>query len=91
MHTLANYLRQAGAEVVTTRSGDAFDKFMETQVKTGKFNPSLAVLSPGPGSPTDFKVSHTIETMIAHKVPIFGVCLGLQALIEHFGGDLKRP
>ncbi len=89
VHTLANYLRQAGAEVVTTRSGDAFNEFVETQVKTGKFNPTLAVLSPGPGSPTDFKLSHTIDTMIERKVPIFGVCLGLQGLVEHFGGDLS--
>ena len=89
VHTLANYLRQAGAEVVTTRSGDSFDKFVESQVKSGKFSPNLAVLSPGPGSPTDFKLSHTIDTMIAQKVPIFGVCLGLQGLVEHFGGDLS--
>lgn len=88
VHTLANYLRQAGAEVVTCRSGDSFDNFIRTQVDTGKFTPSLAVLSPGPGSPADFKLSHTIETMIEKRVPIFGVCLGLQGLVEHFGGNL---
>ena len=88
VHTLANYFRQAGADVVTCRSGNSFDNFIETQVDTGKFSPSLVVLSPGPGSPTDFKLSHTIDTMIKKKVPIFGVCLGLQGLVEHFGGDL---
>ena len=88
VHTLANYLRQTGADVVTTRSGAAFEKFLAESVDSGKFKPDLAVLSPGPGSPSDFKLSTTIDAMIARKVPIFGVCLGLQGLVEHFGGEL---
>jgi len=88
VHTLANYLRQTGADVVTTRSGTAFEKFLAESVDSGKFKPDLAVLSPGPGSPSDFKLSTTIDAMIARKVPIFGVCLGLQGLVEHFGGEL---
>jgi len=88
VHTLANYLRQTGADVVTCRSGAIFDKFLSEQVDTGKFKPDLVVLSPGPGSPSTFQLSHTIDCMIARKVPIFGVCLGLQGLVEHFGGEL---
>ena len=48
------------------------------QVDTGHYAPTLAVLSPGPGSPTDFKLSWTISEMMERKIPIFGVCLGLQ-------------
>jgi len=88
VHTLANYLRQSGADVVTCRSGDAFNEFLQQKVDSGVFIPDLAVLSPGPGSPSEFKLSRTIDEMIARKVPIFGVCLGLQGLVEHFGGEL---
>eukprot|EP01041_Mallomonas_annulata_P002402 gene2402-4659_t len=88
VHTLANYIRQTGAEVVTCRSGDNLKRFLQEQVDTGLFSPTLAVLSPGPGSPSDFKLSWTIDEMRARKVPIFGVCLGLQGLVEYFGGEL---
>ena len=46
------------------------------------------VLSPGPGNPSDFGLSDTIELLIRHKIPAFGVCLGLQGMVEHFGGTL---
>jgi anthranilate synthase len=88
VHTLANYLRQTGAEVVTCRSGRSLQQFVAEKIDTGEFTPTLAVLSPGPGSPSDFKLSQTIDTMIDRRVPIFGVCLGLQGLVEHFGGKL---
>src|SRR5687768_9167109 len=45
-------------------------------------------MSPGPGSPKDFDASGTIAEALRRKLPIFGVCLGLQALVEHFGGEL---
>jgi anthranilate synthase len=89
VHTLANYFRQAGAEVVTCRSGISFQQFLETKIRTGQFKPTLAVLSPGPGTPSQFDLSGTISAMITEKIPIFGVCLGLQGLVEYYGGDLK--
>jgi anthranilate synthase len=48
----------------------------------------MVVLSPGPGRPSDFGVSDTISACLARKVPMFGVCLGLQGMVEHFGGEL---
>ena len=65
VHTLANYIRQAGAEVVTCRSGSPLDAFIRSDIDSGKFRPDLAVLSPGPGSPSDFKLSSTIDAMVA--------------------------
>ena len=46
------------------------------------------VLSPGPGNPTDFALSTTIEFLTTNSIPGFGVCLGLQGMVEHFGGTL---
>merc|ERR1711933_638559 len=50
----------------------------------------LAVLSPGPGRPSDFGVSGHIQRLLDRKIPIFGVCLGLQSIVEHFGGTLGQ-
>jgi anthranilate synthase len=52
--------------------------------------PDLVVLSPGPGSPTDFGCKATIEMARKRELPIFGVCLGLQALAEAYGGGLRQ-
>lgn len=83
MHTLANYMRQTGATVVTLRAGFS-------EAKLDEVNPQLVFLSPGPGSPIDFKLSATIEMAQKRKLPIFGVCLGLQGIVEHFGGELGK-
>ena len=88
VHTLANYLRQTGAEVITTRSGAPLTEFIKTQIDSGLYRPDLIVLSPGPGSPSDFKLNDSIDAAITRKIPIFGVCLGLQGLVEYFGGKL---
>jgi anthranilate synthase len=81
VHTLANYFRQTGAEVLTLRAGFAPSLLDEIA-------PDLVVLSPGPGRPTDFGVSATLAAIIERGLPAFGVCLGLQGMVEHFGGRL---
>ena len=81
VHTLANYLRQTGAEVTTLRAG--FDP-----ATLDAIDPHLVFLSPGPGTPTDFGLATTIERALHRELPIFGVCLGLQGIVEYFGGEL---
>ena len=51
-------------------------------------DPDLVVLSPGPGRPVDFKMAETIELLVQRRLPVFGVCLGLQGIVEYFGGSL---
>ena len=81
VHTLANYLRQTGAEVSTWRSGFPL-------AELDALRPDLVVLSPGPGAPADFDVSGTLAALADRHLPVFGVCLGLQGMVEHFGGEL---
>ena len=81
VHTLAGYLRLTGATVMTYRPPLA-----AAQIEN--LIPDLVVLSPGPGRPSDFDVGNTLSAAIAHAVPVFGVCLGLQGIVEHFGGTL---
>lgn len=83
VHTLANYFRQTGAKVTTVRSPVADD--LLTQL-----NPDLVVLSPGPGWPGDFDCAATIAKARRRKLAVFGVCLGLQAIVEAYGGRLKQ-
>ena len=83
VHTLANYVRQTGAEVTTIRTpvpAEAFDRI----------DPDLVLLSPGPGMPSDFDCAGTIAEADRRGLPMFGVCLGLQALAEAHGGGLTR-
>jgi len=83
VHTLANYFRQTGAEVSTVRTPVPEEIF-------DRVDPDLVVLSPGPGNPKDFDCKATIRTARAKNLPIFGVCLGLQALAETYGGELRQ-
>jgi anthranilate synthase/aminodeoxychorismate synthase-like glutamine amidotransferase len=52
--------------------------------------PSHLVISPGPGTPRDAGVSMRMIEAFAGRVPIFGVCLGHQSLVEVFGGKVVR-
>ncbi|TPN13868.1 anthranilate synthase [Mesorhizobium sp. B2-1-3] len=83
VHTLANYFRQTGANVSTVRTPVPEEVF-------DRLKPDLVVLSPGPGTPKDFDCAATIGRARARELPIFGVCLGLQALAEAYGGELRQ-
>ena len=83
VHTLANYFRQTGADVTTVRSPVAAEVFDAVA-------PHLLVMSPGPGSPSDFDCAATIAKAQARRLPVFGVCLGLQAMVDAAGGALRR-
>ena len=82
VHTLADYFRQTGAVVETLRFGFEHGLLDERP-------PNLVVLSPGPGEPRDFGVAETVGACVERGIPVFGVCLGLQGIAEHFGAELK--
>ncbi|MBV9377481.1 MAG: chorismate-binding protein, partial [Alphaproteobacteria bacterium] len=82
VHTLANYIRTTGAEVVTMRPDLAREA-----LRTGGSH-ELVVLSPGPGRPSDFAMAETLDLVVRRRLPAFGVCLGLQGIVEYFGGSL---
>ena len=81
IHTLANYARQTGAEVVTYRAGFPLELIE-------KVAPSIVLISPGPGRPDDFGVPDLVRFAARAGIPVFGVCLGLQGMVEAFGGTL---
>ncbi|MDB5504197.1 MAG: anthranilate synthase component [Tardiphaga sp.] len=83
VHMLADYFRQVGATVSVVRHIHA-----QTVLNREKFD--LLVLSPGPGRPEDFGIKATIDTALEKQLPVFGVCLGVQAIGEYFGGVLGQ-
>lgn len=52
-------------------------------------NPDALVLSPGPGYPRDAGCMMEVIERAQGRIPILGICLGFQALIEHFGGTVS--
>ncbi|MFJ9554529.1 anthranilate synthase component I [Nocardiopsis sp. NPDC101807] len=82
VNTLADYVRRHGAEVTTVRYG--FDPSL-----LDRLAPDLVVISPGPGLPEDFGMSALLDALAARNLPVFGVCLGLQGMVEHAGGELR--
>jgi anthranilate synthase len=82
VHTLADYFRQHDAEVTTLRAG--FPAALLDELA-----PDLVVLSPGPGRPSDFRCDELLTELDTRNLPAFGVCLGLQAMVEHAGGQLS--
>jgi anthranilate synthase/aminodeoxychorismate synthase-like glutamine amidotransferase len=54
----------------------------------GEFGPDLLVISPGPGTPDSAGVSIPSVDYFKDKLPIFGVCLGHQVIVQYFGGKV---
>ncbi|HWP95263.1 MAG TPA: anthranilate synthase component I [Syntrophomonadaceae bacterium] len=84
VHTLAAYFRNTGARVSVLRAPLA-RKMLASGIPC-----DLLVLSPGPGRPRDFEMNKTIHVARSRELPIFGVCLGLQGLVEYYGGRLDQ-
>ena len=83
-YNLVHLLEELGAEVVTVRN-DAI-----TPDEAVDLAPDRLVVSPGPGRPADAGVSVELIRRLGPQVPTLGVCLGHQAIVEAFGGDIGQ-
>jgi anthranilate synthase component 2 len=81
---LVQYLGDLGADVVVHRN----DKVTVDQVLAA--DPDAIVLSPGPCTPKEAGICCDLIEQASDRVPIFGVCLGHQAMGQVFGGDVVR-
>lgn len=81
--TLASAFRAQGATLQTLRPELARQYLLQSALR-----PDLVVLSPGPGQPADFDCAATLALCEQLGIPVFGVCLGLQAMVEYCGGTL---
>ena len=83
-YNLAHLFGELGAEVHVVRN-DAIDA-----VEAERLAPSHLVISPGPGRPADTGVSRELLRRLGPTTPTLGVCLGHQAIVEVFGGEIGQ-
>jgi anthranilate synthase/aminodeoxychorismate synthase-like glutamine amidotransferase len=69
------------------RSDIAEEKLKEI---SQQFDPDMVVISPGPGNPDSAGVSLWVVDYFKDKLPILGVCLGHQVIVQYFGGTIGR-
>ena len=81
-YNLVHLFEELGAEVLTFRN-DAIDV-----ERAWALAPDRLVVSPGPGRPADAGASEALVAALGPTVPTLGVCLGHQAIVEVFGGEV---
>ena len=83
-YNLVDYIASAGAEVRVERN-DAI-----SPDEAEGWSPTHVVVSPGPGTPAEAGVSEAVIERLAGHVPVLGVCLGHQVIVDMFGGEVGR-
>jgi anthranilate synthase/aminodeoxychorismate synthase-like glutamine amidotransferase len=84
-YNLVQYLGELGSEMRVVLNDDVTVDEIENELK-----PTRILISPGPGTPDAAGISMAVISRFADKVPILGVCLGHQAIGQHFGGKVIR-
>jgi para-aminobenzoate synthetase component 2 len=83
-YNLAHLFGELGADVVVRRN----DELSADEAET--LSPSFLVVSPGPGRPEEAGATPEILRRLSVRVPVLGVCLGHQAIVQSFGGDVGQ-
>ncbi len=83
-YNLVHLFQELGAEVIVRRN----DEIDPTEAE--RMRPSHLVVSPGPGRPGDSGATVEIVRRLAPTTPTLGVCLGHQAVVEAFGGEIGQ-
>jgi len=83
-YNLAHLLEELGADVTVLRN-DQIDPD-----GADALGPTHLVVSPGPGRPADSGATRAIIERLAPRLPTLGVCLGHQAIVEVFGGEIGQ-
>ena len=87
VYTLNGYLMELGADTDVVRN----DSFEKTDAAARIADYDGVLVSPGPGKPSDAGVSiAVVEAALAASLPLFGVCLGHQAIAEAFGATVTN-
>ena len=84
-YNLVQYLGELGSEIRVVRNDEVTVDEIENELK-----PERILISPGPGTPDAAGISLAVIESFADKLPILGVCLGHQAIAQHFGGKVVR-
>ncbi len=83
-YNLYQYITEIAGDVLVFRHDEVTVQELE------KLSPSAIVLSPGPGNPTESGISKAVLQRFYQEIPILGICLGHQVIIEWFGGEVQK-
>jgi para-aminobenzoate synthetase component 2 len=83
-YNLVQYMGELGAELEVYRNDQISIEEIERQ------NPEKIVISPGPCTPSKAGISKEVIKHFAGKIPLLGVCLGHQSVVEAFGGEIIK-
>ncbi len=83
-YNLVDYFRQTGVEVKTVNHCEV------TVDRIEDLGPRAIILSPGPGNPDDAPNSIELLKKVEGEVPVLGVCLGFQIIVQTFGGSIIK-
>jgi anthranilate synthase/aminodeoxychorismate synthase-like glutamine amidotransferase len=86
-YNLVDEFGKRNCDTLVYRADTGLDELKKV---AGQFQPVLLVVSPGPGTPDKAGVSLEAIGYFKDKLPIFGVCLGHQCIIQHFGGRIDH-
>lgn len=84
-YNLVQYLGELGAEMKVVRNDEVSVDEIENELR-----PEKILISPGPGTPDAAGISLEVINRFSERLPILGVCLGHQAIGQHFGGKVVR-
>ena len=84
-YNLVQYLGELGADMKVVRNDEVSTDRIDADLK-----PEKILISPGPGTPDGAGITLELIARFAQRIPILGVCLGHQAIGQHFGGNVIR-
>ena len=84
VYILVQYLGELGLDPIVVRNDAA------TVDELAELDPAKILISPGPGTPDDAGISMAVIEHFSSRVPILGVCLGLQCIGQLYGGTITR-
>ncbi len=83
-YNLKDYFEQLGQEIVVARNDEL------SIVEVANLDVDALVISPGPGRPQEAGICMELLTKCSGKIPVLGICLGMQAIGLHWGAKLNR-
>ncbi|WP_158970650.1 aminodeoxychorismate/anthranilate synthase component II [Paraglaciecola sp. L3A3] len=91
-YNLVDELRSLGLELIIYRNSVSAELILEKmqQKAQEKDKQVMLMLSPGPGTPAQAGSMLTLLALVKGLFPVLGICLGHQAIVESYGGDIIR-
>ncbi len=83
-YNIVHLVQSLGENPLVLRNTDVSVKILN------EFSPERIIISPGPMRPGDHRFIHTLIKLYHGRVPILGICLGMQAINVYFGGKIEK-